>query len=212
MIKSVEKFTYCLDGKEYLVILTRKRMRTIQYRFKDGNFLISAPGIVSKSTILNGLDKFAPKLIKRCTKQSAFNDDGVYVFGDKQPFNIINIDNKEIDLSDKENIPNVLKKLLLQYVTEKVGFYSSQMNIGEDYKIKVRDTKTRLGSNSRRTKTLAFSLSLIHFSKEIIDSVIVHELAHCKVFNHSKDFYNVVYQHCPNYNVYRKKLIHSEFK
>ena len=72
--------------------------------------------------------------------------------------------------------------------------------------------KTRLGSNSRKTNKLAFSLSLVHYSKDIIDSVIVHELAHYYEFNHSFKFYNIVYKYCPNYKILRKKLIKGIYK
>ena len=207
-----ELLSYTVDGKEYPVKLTRKWMRSIQYRFRDGTFLISAPKLVSKSTIFKGLDKFAKKLVSREEKTPSITNEYIYIFGEQYPINNINIDNSVIDASDKEKLNKQLSKILLNYVTESVNKFAKEMNVNEPYKIKVRNTKTRLGSNSRRTKTLAFALSLVHFSKEIIDSVVVHELAHCFVFNHSKAFYNVVYQHCPNYNVLRKKLIHSEFK
>lgn len=207
-----ELLSYTVDGKEYQVEITRKWMRTIQYRFRDGIFKISAPRLVSKATIFAGLEKFARGLIKRSEKVPAITDEYIYIFGDKYLINNINIDNREIDASDKNKLDKELANMLLDYVTERVKAFADEMDIYESYKVKVRNTKTRYGSNSRKTKTLAFSTSLIHYSKEIIDSVVVHELAHCKVFNHSKDFYNVVYQHCPNYNVLRKKLIHSEFK
>lgn len=203
----VEIFTYTLENKTYEVVLTRKRMKTIQYRFKDGRFVISAPRLATKSIIFSGLQKFAPKLIKRTVSVQAITDEYVYIFGEKCPINKDNSGNQ----IDNETLLKELSNILLNYLKERVAYFASEMQINDEYKVKVRNTKTRLGSNSRRTKTLAFALNLVHFSKEIIDSVVVHELAHCKVFDHSKEFYNVVYQHCPNYNVSRKKLIHSEF-
>ena len=80
------------------------------------------------------------------------------------------------------------------------------MGITHTYKIRVRKMKSRYGSNSRKTMSLAFNLSLVHYSPEIIDSVIIHELVHDKVFNHSEKFYNEVYKYCPNYKALKRKL------
>ena len=79
------------------------------------------------------------------------------------------------------------------------------------YKVTLKDMRTRFGSNSKHTKTLHFAYVLIHYSFDIIDSVIVHELAHILVYDHSKKFYDVVYKYCPDYDIYRKKLIKGEF-
>ena len=40
----------------------------------------------------------------------------------------------------------------------------------------------------------------------VIDYVIIHELAHLKEMNHSKKFWYLVEQHCPQWQKYRKWL------
>ena len=80
------------------------------------------------------------------------------------------------------------------------------MNVPIEYKVRVQKMKSRLGSNSKATNTLNFTLKLIHFSKEAIDSVIIHELAHYFKFDHSKEFYDVVYKYCPNYDKLNKEF------
>ena len=92
-----------------------------------------------------------------------------------------------------------------EIMQKRTDFYASQMNI-IPYKVSIHDTTSRYGSNSKRTHRIAYSTILMHYSYEIIDSVIVHELAHDKVYNHSKAFYDVVYKYCPNYKLIRKKL------
>ena len=72
--------------------------------------------------------------------------------------------------------------------------------------------KSRYGSNNKSTKTITYSLVLLHYSPEIIDSVIIHEIAHCFAYNHGDNFYKVVYKYCPNYDILRKKLIKAEFE
>lgn len=202
-------FNYTIDGKTYQVNIIRKRIKNIYFRFQDDQFFISCGRLTSERAIIGGLNKYARKMIQRAEKKASAKDETLYIFGvpydRKYPINLTTV--SIIDTNEDEK----LKTLLMDYLFERIPYFVEEMGIKEIYKIKVRNTKTRLGSNSRRTKTWSFSLQLVHFSKEIIDSVIVHELAHCKVFDHSSKFYDVVYQHCPNYNVLRKKLIHSEF-
>lgn len=64
--------------------------------------------------------------------------------------------------------------------------------------IKVRDYKARWGSCSS-SGDLAFNWRIIMAPLAAIDSVIIHELAHTKHFNHSKAFWALVNKHCPNY-------------
>ena len=206
----MEDFIYKVNDKEYPVIVTVKRMKNIHYRFKDGAFVISCNRWTSKKQLLKGLDKYAEYLLKHADKPKAIGEDFVYIFGVKVPLNenkVINFtDGSQIKYKDEIDLKKQLKKLLLKYCTNKVGYYSKVMNLPL-YKVTVRDMSTRLGSNSKYTKSLHFALTLVHFAPEIIDSVIIHELAHIPVGNHSKAFYNVVYKYCPNYDIYRKKLI-----
>ena len=99
-----------------------------------------------------------------------------------------------------------IKPIFLDVLTKRVRYYEKLMGVSS-YQVSVRNMKTRFGSNSKRTKRLNFALLLVHYSTPIIDSVIVHELAHIVEFNHSKKFYDVIYKYCPDYNRYRKLLL-----
>ena len=86
------------------------------------------------------------------------------------------------------------------------------MKINDPYKVKVRLKSSNYGVNSRRTHTLTFTTTLIHYSLELIDAIVVHELAHHFVFNHSSDFYDVVYEYMPDYDYRIYKVKKSIFK
>ena len=90
--------------------------------------------------------------------------------------------------------------------------YEQAMNISPYYDVKLRKKNTNYGVNSRRTHTITYNIFLVHFSLEIIDSVIVHELAHHYYFDHSSKFYNVVYNYYPNYKEVHHKLTKEIFK
>ena len=204
----MKNFFYKVNNQEYEVVVIPKKIRNYHYRFKDDKFVISVPIFYSKATIYKGLDQFAESLIKRSTKPTPSNENGMYLFGKFYELNYpgkITLDGKELSFKDNDELLTKLKPIFLDFISKKVRYYEKIMKV-DSYKVRVQQMKSRYGSNSKQTKTLNFNLNLIHYDVEVIDSVIVHELAHCKVFNHSKEFYDVVYQYCPNYQKCRKML------
>ena len=211
-----EQFTYRINDKDYPVIVIRKRMRSIRYRYKDGTFIVTAPKLfVSQKKIKEGLDKFAVKLLNSNQKSKAIGDDYIYILGIKvniQEAGEIAFTNGEvISYKTKEDLNKKLKKWFLKYLTNETRYYEQVMGIEKPYNVRVRNMSSRYGSNSSGTHSLSFSMILLHYSRDIIDSVIIHELAHDKIKNHSKKFYDVVYKYCPNYKTLHKRLRKGEF-
>lgn len=205
---------YNYEGKDYIVEITYKRIKNVHFRFDGEKFLISCPKRTKASLIKSGLDKYAKKLINRCVKSNAFGDKHIYLFGHKIPLSypgaIRFSKDKLILFEDQDELMKKLRKYFLNYIQGRVFYFQNLMNAPQ-YLVKVRQMKSRYGSNNRAKKTLTFSLTLIHYSAEIIDSVVVHELAHCFVYDHSDKFYRVVYKYCPRYDVLRQKLIKAVF-
>lgn len=55
-------------------------------------------------------------------------------------------------------------------------------------------------------KHISLSIYLVQLPIEYIDYVLIHELAHTKHMNHSKDFWTEVQNHFPEYKEVRKKM------
>ncbi len=66
-------------------------------------------------------------------------------------------------------------------------------------KVLIRDTSGKWGSCQNSTNNLSFSFKLLFMPDDVLDSVIVHELAHTKIKGHSKEFWDLVYSVMPNY-------------
>lgn len=78
--------------------------------------------------------------------------------------------------------------------------------IGRDYsRISLRDTRSRWGSCSSKG-VLMYSWRLIMAPPEVLSYVAAHEVAHLVEMNHSQDFWNVVADVMPDYQVHRDWL------
>lgn len=85
----------------------------------------------------------------------------------------------------------------LKYLAEKHGF--------EYNRVALRNQKTRWGSCSS-TNNINLNINLAALPQDLMDYVILHELTHTKVKNHSKDFWNHLGKHIPNPKLQNKKL------
>ena len=74
-----------------------------------------------------------------------------------------------------------------------------------DGSITVREQKTRWGSCSAKGN-LNFNWKLVLMPEEILDYVVVHELAHRLQMNHSTEFWDEVEKILPDYRKRRQWL------
>ncbi len=89
-------------------------------------------------------------------------------------------------------------------IPERVQFYAEKMGVTYG-RITIRSQRTRWGSCSSKGN-LNFNCLLMLMPPEVLDSVVVHELCHRKVMNHSSDFYNEVHKVYPEYDKWHKWL------
>lgn len=88
--------------------------------------------------------------------------------------------------------------------TQKAAYYAAIMNVTYN-RISIREQKTRWGSCSS-LGNLNFNWRLIFAPEEVVDYVVVHELAHRIEMNHSKTFYHIVASILPDYKRSQKWL------
>ena len=106
------------------------------------------------------------------------------------------------DISDDEK--EQLRSLAKQVIPERVEYYSRLMNLYPT-DVKITSAKKRFGSCNGKN-SLCFSYFLMKYPIEAVDYVVVHELAHIKHHNHSKDFYNLIKKYLPDYKE-RERLL-----
>lgn len=111
---------------------------------------------------------------------------------------------KQSHLSLEKSVGNKLtrwyKSAAYEELERKVAIYSGEMGIpaNKSLTINVRDYKRRWGSCDHKG-CLSFNWRIIQAPLEVLDYVVVHELAHCHEFNHSKRFWSIVAQHMPDW-------------
>lgn len=103
-------------------------------------------------------------------------------------------------------------KILISIYSDRIESYVRQIN-DSTFKFKygdieLKDLKSKWG-HCTATNNLMFNLKLLNASIEILDYVIIHELAHIKVKNHSDRFWREVARFCPNHKALRKELNNS---
>ena len=90
-----------------------------------------------------------------------------------------------------------LREKAKEILPQKVKYYAKIMQV-EPASVKINSAKKRYGSCSG-INNLNFSLYLMEKDERFIEYVVVHELAHIRHHNHSKDFYRFVEQFMPDY-------------
>jgi predicted metal-dependent hydrolase len=89
-------------------------------------------------------------------------------------------------------------------ISERIQIWSGQMDLHPSV-VRFRNQKTRWGSCSHRGN-ININWRLIGAPLEVVDYILVHELAHLKHMNHSEQFWKLVETHFPNYRDCEKWL------
>ncbi len=90
------------------------------------------------------------------------------------------------------------------YLPQRAIFFSTQMKLIPK-KILYRKMKRRLGSCNFKQE-ITFNILIMKLPPHLIDYVIVHELAHLRYMNHSKDFHLLVQTYLPNAKYLKKEI------
>ncbi len=112
----------------------------------------------------------------------------------------------------KNKLVKWYKNIAQQELQTRARYYAAMMNVPERRtdQIYVRDYKRRWGSCDSNGK-LSFNWRILQAPTEVSDYVIVHELAHCHEFNHSKRFWAIVAAQLPDYASNERWLHHHGY-
>lgn len=105
-------------------------------------------------------------------------------------------------------LPELLSKTDRMKIQLKIGkrvrHYCEAMGVTVGY-VTVKNQKTRWGSCSAKGN-VNFNYQLAFLPDELLDYVVIHELAHRRHMNHSRAFWAEVEKYCPDYLERREQL------
>jgi predicted metal-dependent hydrolase len=109
-------------------------------------------------------------------------------------------------LTAKDTVPQLyLKKwyldCALKTLSAKTAFWASTIKVNPK-RITIKDQKTRWGSCSSRGN-INYNWRIIMAPSEVIDYLVVHELCHLRIPNHSESFWQEVEKFSPHFKQHR---------
>ena len=114
------------------------------------------------------------------------------------------IEKKDIyKLHDEDSVNKFYKVKAAEYINFLVDKFSKKMQLYPT-KVSFRKNKRTWGTCNSKNE-LRFNFLLMKYPLEITEYVVIHELAHIKHKNHSKDFWGLVEIYCKDYKS-REKL------
>jgi predicted metal-dependent hydrolase len=101
-----------------------------------------------------------------------------------------------------------LRKEALAYLPQRLADLARLHNFTYK-KVTIKKMQSRWGSCSHEKK-ISLNMYLMQLNDELIDYVLLHELAHTKVLSHSKEFWGELASHVKNVSELRKAIKQEE--
>lgn len=207
---------------DYIVIKSKKRKNTIEFRVINNKVYVYTPLKVKDDYIHNLYLRYKEELLKKIKNTSKIKYLG-------KEYNLVNKNSKllvkpSIEIIEDDfiiylpenkivNIDSFLiewKKIeIKKIIEERIKYFLNNYKIFKfsfnKNKISYKNQRSLWGSCSS-VNNLNFNCNLIEKRIEVIDYVIIHELSHTLYKDHSKRFWDCVASIISNYKELRKEL------
>ncbi|MDR1330150.1 MAG: M48 family metallopeptidase [Oscillospiraceae bacterium] len=206
--------------------LTRSSRKTIGLYVRNGAVEVRAPLKVPKADIdrfirskREWIEKTLAKSVANAEKRESFTldyGDAVTYLGEEYPIAARPGDRAGFDGSVfymppelalwqiKDACVQIYRLLAKRVLTAKTLEFAKQMGV-TPLAVKINGANTRWGSCSAK-RSINFSWRLIMAGGDVVDYVVVHELAHITEMNHSPRFWEIVAGVLPDYKARQTRL------
>jgi len=206
--------------------IIRSKRRTVALIVEsDGSITVRAPMRLPERAIREFVEKHVDWVEKKKAEMRAIvptrskqyqPGETFFYLGTEYSLEVVAGQHKKLILDDRFKITesalknaelvfqNWYRQRAKQWIVERVEQLAESHQLHYE-KVKITSARKRWGSCSPKN-TLNFSWRLMLTPPEIIEYVIIHELAHTVHHNHSKQFWNLVEKLLPDYKARRKQL------
>lgn len=218
-----ERTTVLCDGENTVAVRLVKsaRRRTIAVVVRGGVAEVRIPAHRSYEEGERYLRKVADWTLRKVAEQRAVadRDDGFLLWGKLYrpqwtvaPRYGYSVDGDTLFVRCPEGrreqaLARIRKTETKAFVLRTIAEYCARMNIATPA-VKVVDVRSYYGKCFRSAREVRFAASLSKFPPRAGEYVVVHELCHFEIPNHSRAFYDAVERVLPDYRVGRRLLKH----
>ena len=219
-----------IKGIRFEVKIEHKRIKNLYLRLKDNVIMASAPLRMPDYAVYQFIESKRDWIYK-AYDHMVYNKrisnlyrggDVFYIFD--EPYKLVKqigksnvtIMNRTIFLTYKDESEDAIKYLykvldkevlkLAQYYLNKHLPYLRDYGYMEVPELKCRIMTSRWGVCYTRKNRITVSSYLIHYPKQCLEYIMVHEMTHFIVPNHSRRFYEIVANNMPDYKSASNRL------
>ncbi len=231
-IREIENLSVTILGQPLVVsIHVRKTLQNINYVANYGVLLVNIPLKIYLSKLHYSEDlyrdvtTFLTDIFKKNNPLNTFRRRGIIL--NAEPFmtdSYVYIQGKKIEItndfrhSEGKFYASTTSKAYLMYEELALGYFKKRikeltniMQYDVEFDVQLCHGYSYIGLNNSRGNIISLNPKLYSYYPDVSDSVLIHEIAHFKQRNHSANFYNIVLQYCPRYNIYSKIIPSGNF-
>ena len=206
--------TLTIDNETYNLEIVKKRTtKNIYIRVKDDlTIYITCNSLTSDKKIrevINANYNSIKRMLDKAKKKKAFNE-SFYYLGKKYDlvyteFCDLTFGKDKVFVNKNFDLDKWKKKEALRIFSEHLEMcYQNFSRKIPHPRLRLRKMTTRWGVCNVKTKVITLNTELLTKELGCLDYVIYHELSHLVEANHSKKFWAIVKENCPDYSKWRK--------
>lgn len=211
----------------YQIVRSKQRKKTLQIIIDDSSVQILAPASQSDKEIQKLVESKSKWIYQKqyhILQAKKLQDNTVFLYkGKKYPFKIIKSDDEAVSISkgtfliktrfsSQKKINGLYQDWICQRahpIIEKRVKLASKLTKIPVKKIRVKELSKRWGS-LLDDGSITVNLNLVKAPTRILDYVIIHELCHKKIPNHSARYWNLLHRFVPDYETKIKWLAENK--